>query len=316
MHDCSKVLVTGGAGFIGSHTVDRLLAEGSEVVVLDDLRSGLLENISQHLSEGKFRFVRGDVRDSSLVRDLVGDVDAVIHLAALICVPESIKNPVLTNDANVNGTLNLLKACVDFGIKRFVYASSCAVYGNAKVLPIKEDSPLEPLSPYGVSKLAAEKYVGVFYEVYGLETVCLRYFNVYGPRQVYNDYSGVITKFIDRLTKDFPLVVFGDGEQTRDFVYVQDVVEANILALKKEEAAGKTFNIGTGVATKINQLASALLEITKKTHLKLKHSKPREGDIKHSFADISKSRKKLHYNPKTSLKEGLEELTKSYTMLK
>jgi len=308
--------VTGGAGFIGSHTMDRLLAEGFEVVVLDDLRNGRLENISQHMGKRFFRFVRGDVRDSRLVRDLVKDVDCVVHLAALISVPESIEDPLLTNDVNVNGTLNLLKASMDFNVKRFVYASSCAVYGNAKVLPIKEDSPLEPLSPYGVSKLAAEKYVGVFYEVYGLETVCLRYFNVYGPRQAYNDYSGVITKFIDRLTKDFPLVVFGDGEQTRDFVYVQDVVEANILALKKEEAAGKTFNIGTGVATKINQLASALLEITKKTHLKLKHSKPREGDIKHSFADISKSRKKLHYNPKTSLKEGLEELTKSYTMLK
>lgn len=316
MQSYSRVLVTGGAGFIGSHTVDRLLAEGLEVVILDDLRSGRLENINQHVKKRGFCFVRGDVRDSRLVRDLVKDVDSIVHLAALISVPESIEDPLLTNDVNVNGTLNLLKASMDFNVKRFVYASSCAVYGNAKVLPTKEDSPLEPLSPYGVSKLAAEKYVGVFYEVYGLETVCLRYFNVYGPRQAYNDYSGVITKFIDRLTKDLPLVVFGDGEQTRDFVYVRDVVEANILALKKEDAAGETFNIGTGVATKINQLASALLEITKKTHLKLKHSKPREGDINHSFADISKARKKLHYDPKVSLKEGLEELTKNYSMLK
>lgn len=184
MHGYSRVLVTGGAGFVGSHTVDRLLAEGLEVVVLDDLRSGSLGNINQHLEKEGFGFVRGDVRDSGLVKDLVRDVDAVVHLAALVSVPESIKDPVLTNDVNVNGTLNLLKASVDFNVKRFVYASSCAVYGNAEVLPIKEDSPLKPLSPYGVSKLAAENYARVFREVYGLETVCLRYFNVYGPTSI------------------------------------------------------------------------------------------------------------------------------------
>jgi len=307
-----RVLVTGGAGFIGSHTVDRFLADGFEVVVLDDLRSGQLENISQHVGERNFRFVRGDVRDSGLVRELVSDVDAVVHLAALISVPESIRDPVLTNDVNVNGTLNLLKACVDFGVKRFVYASSCAVYGNAESLPIKEDCPARPESPYGVSKLVAENYVRTYHEDFGLETVCLRYFNVYGPRQVYSDYSGVITQFMGRLAKDLPLVVFGDGEQTRDFVHVQDVAEANMLALKNGGIAGETFNIGTGVATTVNQLANMLLEVTNKTHLKIMHSKPRKGDIKHSVADISKARRKLHFNPKMSLKDGLEEFTKSY----
>ncbi len=187
--------------------MDRLLTEGLEVVVLDDLRSGLLENVNQHFSKGNFRFVRGDIRDSGLVRDLVGNVNCVVHLAALISVPESIKNPVLTNDVNVNGTLNLLKACVDFGVERFVYASSCAVYGNAESLPIEEDCPVRPESPYGVSKLVAEKYVRAYHEDFGLETVCLRYFNVYGPRQVYNDYRGVITQFISRLAKDLPLVM-------------------------------------------------------------------------------------------------------------
>jgi len=306
-----RVLVTGGAGFIGSHTVDRFLADGFEVVALDDLRSGQLENINQHVGKRSFRFVRGDVRDSRLVKDWVSDVDSVVHLAALISVPESIKNPVLTNDVNVNGTLNLLRACVDFGVKRFVYASSCALYGDAESLPIKEDCPARPESPYGVSKLVAENYVRTYQEDFGLETVCLRYFNVYGPRQVYSDYSGVITQFLSRLARNLPLIIFGDGEQTRDFVYIQDIVEANVLALKCEEVAGEIFNIGAGVATTINQLASVLLEITNKTHLGITRSRPREGDIMHSVADISKARKKLGYSPKISLKDGLGELTRS-----
>jgi len=293
--------------------VDRFLAEGFEIVVLDDLRSGRLENISRHVGEKNFRFFRGDIRDSGLVKGLLSDVDCVIHLAALVSVPESIKDPVLTNDVNVNGTLNLLNACVDFGVRRFVYASSCAIYGEAESLPIKEDCPAKPMSPYGVSKLVAENHVCAFHENFGLETICLRYFNVYGPRQLYNDYSGVITQFLSRLAKNLPLVVFGDGEQTRDFVYVQDVVEANLLALKcGETAVGKVFNIGTGVATSINQLANTLLEATGKTHLKIVHSEAREGDIRHSVADISKARDRLGYSSKVSLKEGLRELVQSY----
>lgn len=310
MDSCSGILVTGGAGFIGSHTADRLLDEGLRVVVLDNLCSGKLDNLEPHIGSGNCKFVQGDVRDFGLVKNLVRDIDCVVHLAALISVPESIKNPVLTNDVNVNGTLNLLKACVDFGVKRFVYASSCAVYGNAEKLPIKEDWPTRPESPYGVSKLVAENYVRKYYEDFGLETVCLRYFNAYGPRQVYGDYSGVIMQFMRRLAKGLPLVIFGDGDQTRDFVQVQDVAEANLLALKLDGLAGGTFNIGTGIATTINQLAAVLFEITSKTHLELKHSEPREGDIKHSVADISKARAQLGYNPKVSLKEGLEQLTK------
>ncbi len=300
--------MTGGAGFIGSHTVDHLLAEGVEVVVLDNLRSGRLENIRQHVNKRNFRFVRGDIRDSHLVKDLVSDVDAVIHLAALVSVPESIKDPALTYAINVNGTLNLLKASVDFGVKRFVYASSCAVYGDAENLPIKEDYPPKPLSPYASSKLTAEDYVQKYNRNFGLETVCLRYFNVYGPRQIYSDYSGVITRFINRLTNGLPLVIFGDGEQTRDFVYVTDVAEANILALKHAKAIGEIFNIGTGVGTTINRLASMLLELAGKNSLETVHSEPREGDIRHSVADISKAKEKLGYCPKVSLKDGLKRL--------
>jgi len=256
--------------------------------------------------------VRGDVRDSRFVRDLVRDVDGVVHLAALVSVPESFRDPVLTNDVNVNGTLNLLKASVGLTVRRFIYASSCAVYGNAEALPIKEDYPLKPESPYGVSKLSAENYVRIFHEIFGLETVCLRYFNVYGPRQTYNQYSGVITRFLNLSAKDRSLQVFGDGEQTRDFVHVQDIVEANMLALKNRGIAGKTFNVGTGIATTINQLANMLLEIGNKTHLKLVHSKPRKGDIKRSVADISRAKRKLHYKPKVLLKDGLKALTKSH----
>jgi UDP-glucose 4-epimerase len=179
-------------------------------------------------------------------------------------------------------------------------------------LPIKENSELKPLSPYGVSKLAAESYVKVFYKVFGLETVCLRYFNVYGPRQANGPYSGVITQFIDRLVKGLPLEIFGDGEQTRDFVHVRDVVEANMLALKNRETVGEAFNIATGASTTIDQLAKTLLEVTQKTQLRLIHTDSRRGDIRHSVADISRAKNELHYKPTISLKEGLQKLTKTY----
>ncbi|MEM2280984.1 MAG: SDR family oxidoreductase [Candidatus Bathyarchaeia archaeon] len=303
-----RVLVTGGAGFIGSHTVDRLLAEGIEVVVLDNLRSGSLDNVRQHFGRDDFRFVKGDIRDARLVRDLVGDVDGVIHLAALVSVPESFRDPTLTFDINVNGTLNLLRACVNSGVKRFVYASSCAVYGDAERLPIREDVPAKPLSPYGVSKLEAERHVLRFYQEFGLEIVCLRYFNVYGPRQALNEYSGVITQFLNRIKNDMPPVIFGNGEQTRDYVHVKDVAEANLLALKSSGVTGEIFNIGTGVATSVNRLADILLKIANKEHLKIQYCETREGDIRHSVADISKAKEKLSYNPKVSLEDGLRKL--------
>ena len=306
--DGLRVLVTGGAGFIGSHTVDRLLAEGFEVVVLDNLRSGSLDNIRLHKDNESFKFVCGDIRDALLVKDLVGSVDCVVHLAALVSVPESMRDPALTYDINVNGTLNLLKASADYGVKRFVYASSCAVYGNAEKLPIKEDCPAKPMSPYGFSKLTAENYVRKYFEDFGLETVCLRYFNVYGPRQAYSDYSGVITQFMKRVKEGLPLVIFGDGEQTRDFVHVEDVAEANLLTLKCEDIAGEVFNIGTGVATSINQLADMLLEIANKKGLKIIHSEARKGDVRHSVADISKAVKKIGYTPRITLRNGLKRL--------
>jgi len=310
MHGYSRVLVTGGAGFIGSHVVDRLLTEDLDVIVLDNLQGGREENINSHIGEDGFRFVRGDVRDVTLVRELVKNVDAVVHHAALISVPKSIMNPVLTDDVNVRGTLNLLKASADSNVKRFVYASSCAVYGETEGLPLKEDERLRPLSPYGVSKLAAEQYMRVFYEIFGLETICLRYFNAYGPRQVQSECSGVITHFLKNLRENRSLMIFGDGKQTRDFVHVRDIVEANVLTLERNDIAGETFNIATGVPTTINKLAKILIEVTRK-NVKLVHSELRKGDIKHSYADVSKAKKKLQYTPKISLKEGLENLSKN-----
>lgn len=314
MHDYSRVLVTGGAGFIGSHLVDQLLSKDLEVVVLDNLIGGKNENVKQHIGKENFQFVRGDIRDYRLVKELAMNADAVFHLAALISVPESIRNPDLTDDVNVDGTLNLLKAFVGSNVKRFVYASSCAVYGEVDSLPIREDFPLKPISPYGVSKVAAENYVRVFHKVYGLETVCLRFFNVYGPRQAYSNYSGVITRFMKCVAKNRHLVIFGDGEQTRDFVHVRDVVEANMLALRTEQIAGETLNIGTGIAATINQLADMLLEVTNKTDLKVIHARPKKGEIKHSVADISKAKMKLGYYPKVSLKNGLKDLTRNSCM--
>jgi len=300
--------VTGGAGFIGSHLVDRLLKDGFNITVLDDLSTGKLDNLASHKDKENFHFIRGDIRDSDLVKRALKDVDAVFHAAALVSVSRSVEDPILTNEVNVTGTLNLLKACLDSNIKRFIFSSSTAIYGDTKTLPISEDIVPQPISPYAVSKLAAENYTQVFYEVYGLETVCLRYFNVYGPRQEYGPYSGVITIFINRLKHGEPPIVYGDGEQTRDFVEVQDVVEANMLALRKRDAVGQIFNIATGLPTTVNRLAELLQEIVGRTELKPVHAKPRLGDIRYNHADIGKARKILGYEPKVSLKAGLTRL--------
>lgn len=307
----SRILVTGGAGFIGSHLVDRLLTQDREVVVLDNLETGRLQNIHQHMGHKNFQLVRGDIRDYPLIKKLLRDVDAVFHQAALISVPQSIQNPALVNEVNLNGTLNLLKASLNTNIKRFIYASSCAVYGNPQTTPIKETCPATPINPYGVSKLAAENYTNTFHRTYGLKTISLRYFNVYGPRQKHNPYSGVITQFLHTLTHHKPPQIFGDGKQTRDFTHVTDIVQANLLALKTNHITGQTFNIGTGKPTTINQLANTLLKITGNPNLKPVHQKPRKGDIRHSVADITKAKQKLHYNPQTSLPEGLKELIQS-----
>jgi UDP-glucose 4-epimerase len=308
----SRVLVAGGAGFIGSHIVDRLLEAGIEVIVLDNLFAGKMENIEQHMKNANFRFVKGDIRNSQLVRKIVKNVDAVFNDAAVVSVPRSVKKPLLANDVNVKGALTLLKASLDSKVKRFVQASSASIYGDTSTLPINEDMCPQPISPYAVSELAAENYARVFCSVYGLRTACLRYFNVYGPRQTYSQYSGVITVFAKQLLQDQSPKIYGDGEQTRDFVFVEDVVQANMLALEKSSAIGETFNIATGRPTTINKLVETLQKTMNKTNLKAIRKEALKGDIRHSYASIEKARKTLGYSPKFSLQEGLKKLTESY----
>ena len=305
MNRSKMVLVTGGAGFIGSHLVDRLVSEGYAVRVVDDLSTGRLENIGDHLSRGSVDFVQGDIRDSELIRKCVDGVNVVVHLAALTSVPFSVKNPDLTFDVNVSGSINLMRACVEEGVGRFVFASTCAVFGNPEFLPVNENAQVNPISPYAESKLLAERYCNGFYDRGVLEPVVLRFFNVFGTRQGLSEYSGVITRFVDRCRRGLPLVVYGDGLQTRDFVNVSDVVEGILAAMRRGGIEGEVFNIGSGKATSLNVLAKEVLELAG-VDLGIHYEEPRAGDIKDSYADISKAKRLLGFEPKVSLREGLK----------
>jgi len=301
-------LVTGGAGFIGSHIVERLVQEGQHVRVIDNLSTGKRKNIEPFLE--KIEFIEGDVRDLELVRKAMDGVDYVLHQAAVPSVPRSVKDPLTTNAVNIEGTLNILIAARDAGVKRVVYASSSSVYGDTPVLPKHEGMKLEPRSPYAVSKLGGELYCQVFYHVYGLETVVLRYFNVFGPRQdPESQYAAVVPKFIAALLRNEPPTIFGDGEQSRDFTYVENVVEANLLAAqaKGPDVAGQVFNIACGTRVTINKLAQMLAEIIGvDPELKPHYAPPRPGDVRHSLADISKGQRFLGYHVKVDLFEGLK----------
>ncbi|HHV77980.1 MAG TPA: SDR family oxidoreductase [Syntrophothermus lipocalidus] len=305
-------LVTGGAGFIGSHLVEELIKRGERVRVIDNLSTGRKENIEPFLSE--IEFIEGDIRDLGLVRKVMVGVDYVLHQAAVPSVPRSVRDPLATNSANVDGTLNVLIAARDAGVKRVVYASSSSVYGDTPVLPKHEGMKPEPRSPYAVSKLAGEFYCQVFYHVYGLETVALRYFNVFGPRQdPKSEYAAVVPKFITALLHGEPPVIFGDGEQSRDFTYVSNVVEANLLAAKAEQVAGEVFNIACGERITINELARLLIEIIGVScYLQPKYAPPRPGDVRHSLADVSKARELLGYKVKVDIREGLERTVEWY----
>jgi UDP-glucose 4-epimerase len=312
----SRVIVTGGAGFIGGHIVDRLLKEGFDVTVIDNLSMGRLENIAQNEDKREFHFVKGDIRDFDLVKNTMKDIDAVFHEAASASVTLSLKNPMLVNDINVLGTLNLLKAAVELDVKRFIFASSAAVYGETALPRKGEEIPPDPTQPYGVSKLAAESYTRSFCKSYGLETVSLRYFNVYGPRQSFDincAYGGAITIFLNRLMRSMPPIIYGDGEQTRDFVYVQDIVEANMLALNTKNAVGEFFNIGSGTAISVNQVAQVLKERLNKKDIKNVYAAERPAEVKHGYADISKAKRILNYTPRFLFEEGITNLVDWYS---
>jgi len=308
VHLALKALVTGGAGFIGSHLVDRLMENDFEVTVLDNFSTGSLKNLSQHLGKANFHLIDGDIRSERDVKKALEDIDFVFHLAAIVSVELSIKNPILVNEVNVCGTLNLLEESLNSGVKRFVYISSCAVYGNPTRLPIDEEHPTKPTSPYGASKLASENYCRIFHEIYGLQTVSLRLFNVYGSRQAMGPYSGVITKFIDRLKHGKPPIIYGDGEQTRDFIFVDDVVDACLHAINCKNCVGESINVGSGVETSINELARTISSLFGMQKIKPIYTKPRIGEVRHSCADISKAEKLLGLKPKISLEEGLRKL--------
>ncbi len=294
-----KILITGGAGFIGSNLAEELANE-NEVVILDDLSSGRMENIKELLEKYNAKFIKGSITDLDLLEQSFRDVDYVFHLAAIPGVPASVNDPSTSNNVNINGTLNTLIAARDNGVKKVVYASSCAVYGDAAVVPIAETVPLTPKSPYAVTKLSGEYYCNVFNEVYNLPTVSLRYFNVYGPRQDPNsEYAAVIPKFIAKALTDETLVIYGDGLQTRDFVFVRDVVRVNVMAAESGETG--VFNIGSGEAVMINGLATVIINLCGK-NLEMAHVEPREGDIKNSQADIEKA-KRIGYKPEYSLEE-------------
>lgn len=301
----SKYLVTGGAGFIGCNIVRELVKRKQQVVVLDNLLTGSKKNLAD--CKGKIRFVLGDIRNIRTVKRAMKDVDFCIHQAALPSVPLSVKLPAKSHDMNINGTLNIFLAARDLGVKRVIYASSSSVYGDTLVLPKHERLIPSPLSPYALHKLNAEQYGKLFYDLYGLPTIGLRYFNVFGPYQSPESfYAAAIPKFIVSLLKGKAPTIYGDGKQTRDFTYVDNVVLANLISCRAPKAAlGQVFNVGNGVRIGLNALVPILKELTNSKIL-FEYAPKRPGDVKHSLADIKKSKRLLGYKPIVGLEEGIK----------
>jgi UDP-N-acetylglucosamine/UDP-N-acetyl-alpha-D-glucosaminouronate 4-epimerase len=298
-----RYVVTGGAGFIGSNTVDELVRRGESVVVLDDLSAGKEDNLAE--VRNKISFIKGSINDLEAVRRAMHEADYVLHLAARTSVPRSIKDPLETNRINIEGTLNVLVAARDAKVKRVLLAASSSAYGETPTLPKVESMQPQPISPYGITKYVGELYAQVFGKVYGLQNVCLRYFNVFGPRQdPASPYSGVLAKFCTAFLEKTDPVVFGDGEQTRDFTYIDNVVQANLLACEAPAASGKVVNIGAGARISLNQTLQLLREISG-NELQAKYEPPRDGDIRDSQADITLGREVLKYEPTVDFPEGL-----------
>jgi len=307
-----KVVVTGAAGFIGSNLTDKLLELGAQVVGVDNLFNGRLDNLEEAMNNNEFQFHKGDVRDLNFLLDVFEDAEIIYHEAAFASVPQSVKMPENCNDVNVNGIINVLNAARRLDIEKVIFASSSSVYGEAKTLKKTEDMRRVPISPYGVAKLACEAYMQAYHHVYGLKTTSLRYFNVFGPKQRDDSpYTGVIAIWFNRARNDKNLIVFGDGEQSRDFTFVKDVVQANLLAGEKH-VPGEIINIGAGSPITLTNLGRLILKLSGKENLKLEYTDPRPGDIKHSFADLSKAKKLLGFNPKYKQEEGLREYFKWY----
>ena len=298
-------LVTGGAGFIGSHIASALAKDGTRVRVLDDLSTGHRENIDE--IGGDVDFIQGSVADEELLNKALENVELVFHEAAIPSVPRSVEAPRQTHIASVDGTFSLLVAARERGVRRVVYAASSSAYGDQPTLPKSEEMRPDPLSPYAVAKLVGEYYCRAFTRVYGLETVSLRYFNVFGPRQdPGSQYSGVVSRFISSLLSNERPVIYGDGEQSRDFTYIDNVVFANLNAASAKEASGKVINVANGQRITLNQLLAELKELTGKQDVTAEYLEPRVGDVRHSLADITMARELLGYESKVDLREGLQ----------
>lgn len=305
-----KAVVTGGAGFIGSHLAESLVNSGYYVTIIDDFSTGKIINLESILENNKIELIEGTITDLSFLRKLFNGVNYVFHQAAVVSIAHSVENPLLSHEVNATGSLNVLLAARDCGVNKVVCASSAAVYGDVTTSPQKEDVILNPRSPYAVTKQIMEQYCLVFNQLYKLPTVCLRYFNIYGPRQdPDSEYAPVIPKFIQSILGGRPPVIFGDGEQSRDFVYVLDAVSANLLAAESD--ATGIYNIATGKSISINHLAKLILQLTGKVGLQSEYQPERAGDLRQSYADISRA-KALGYYPRFSLDEGLKETIKGF----
>jgi UDP-glucose 4-epimerase len=301
----SKVLVTGGAGFIGSNLTESLLRKKHFVRVLDDFSTGKRENLIFGKEHPLLEILEGDIRDLRTCKKAIRGVEYIFHQAALPSVQRSIEDPGISNAINVGGTLNILLAAKEEGVKRVIYASSSSIYGDTPTLPKHEEMPPHPPSPYALQKYIGEQYCRLFYQLYGLDSVSLRYFNIFGPKQDPNSvYSAVIPRFIDALLHDRPPIIFGDGEQSRDFTFIENVVQANLLAMSAEHLHGEAMNIACGKRISLNQLLKILKKIlgSKLTPI---YQEPRKGDVRHSLADIRKSKKFINYMPKVGTEEGL-----------
>ena len=305
----NRALVTGGAGFIGSHIVDALLRRDIEVCVLDDLSTGSLENLAHHKGDTRLTFLNGDVRAVESIGVLPDGIDVVFHEAAIASVPRSVDDPMTVHDVNVNASLMMMNFCVKHGVRRFVFASSAAVYGTVLNPPATEDDYCAPGSPYGASKLSVENYMHAYHSSYGLETVALRYFNVYGSRQRANDeYSGVIPLFARQVLGSVTPKIYGDGLQTRDFVHARDVAAANLLAMDSDASPGQVFNVATGRQVTILGLLEALAAAAGSGPVTPKFEVVRRGDLRVGSASIDKARQSLGFKPKVSLEDGLSDV--------
>jgi len=306
------VLVTGASGFIGSHLVDQLLEKGYIVIGIDNMRTGRIENLADAKKTGQFRLLTEDIREDNLANQIEEDIDVIYHLAAISSVKMSIEDPLMVNDVNVRGTLNILEIARKFSVDRFIFSSSAAIYGDPKEMPVKEDFSFKPLSPYASSKIAGEMYVNAYSMSYGIDSSILRYFNVYGPRQAYSEYSGVISIFINQALLGNPIIIDGDGEQTRSFVHVSDVARATILAGEKQTAIGATMNISGPELISIKQIAQIVSAQIRNIKTEIVHGPPRIGDVKDSIGSIERAQRLLGFAPEIPLERGLQETAEWY----